>query len=200
MRGPLQQLQARLGEDPGTASCELPQAAVLVALDLRGADSEVILTRRADHMRLHAGEVAFPGGKCDSSDKDHWATALREAEEEIALIPAQVSRLGTMAPVVTRTGIEVTPCVGHLRGDFALRPNREEIDSIFTVPLEFLSQRTELHFDTYDYGGRERQVPRYEWQEYSIWGVTAAILVKLVNLACDAGLEMEDYWKGSAES
>ncbi len=196
----LEQLQTRLQVDPGVAGHELPQAAVLVALDTSGEEPRVVLTRRADHLRLHAGEVAFPGGKCVQTDEDHWATALRESEEEIGLPSAGLIRLGTMAPLVTRTGIEVTPCVGYTEKEIEFRPNRDEIDSIFRVPLAFLARSDELHFDSYDYDGHQRQVPHYEWQDYSIWGITAAILVKLVNLACDAGLEMEDYWqRGNTE-
>jgi 8-oxo-dGTP pyrophosphatase MutT (NUDIX family) len=193
---PLQLLSSRLGEDPGTAARELPQAAVLVLLDSLHEEPQVLLSRRADHLRLHAGEVAFPGGKCDLEDRDHWATALRESEEEIGLDGADIQRLGTMAPLVTRTGIEVTPCVAVLERAVEFRLNPEEIDSLFQVPLSYLAQSEALVFDTFEYGGRERRVPRYEWKEYSIWGITAAILVRLVNLSCDAGLEMQDYWKG----
>jgi len=98
--------------------------------------------------------------------------------------------------VVTRTGIEVTPCVARLQSPVQFEPNPAELDAVFSVPLDFLAQSSQLQFDTFEYGGRQRRVPRYEWQQYSIWGITAAILVKLVNLGCNAGLEMEDYWQG----
>jgi 8-oxo-dGTP pyrophosphatase MutT (NUDIX family) len=169
---------------------------VLIVLDDSGTDPAVVLTQRAAHLRLHAGEVAFPGGKCDPGDCDHWATALREAEEEIALPAARVEKLGVMPPVVTRTKIEVTPCVGRLTMAVDFVPNRDELDAVFRVPLSFFAQARELHFDRFDYGGRERLVPRYQWQDYSIWGITAALLVQLVNLALDAGLDLEAYWEG----
>jgi 8-oxo-dGTP pyrophosphatase MutT (NUDIX family) len=189
-------LQMKLEDDPGVVPRALAQAAVLIALDDSGREPAVVLTQRAAHLRLHAGEVAFPGGKCDASDSDHWATALREAEEEVALPPSLVARLGVMPPLVTRTKIEVTPCVGRLTGPVELTPNRDELDAVFKVPLSFFAQAGELHFDRFDYGGRERLVPRYEWREYSIWGITAALLVQLVNLALDAGLDLEGYWEG----
>jgi 8-oxo-dGTP pyrophosphatase MutT (NUDIX family) len=189
-------LQMKLEDDPGVVPRALAQAAVLIALDDSGREPAVVLTQRAAHLRLHAGEVAFPGGKCDASDSDHWATALREAEEEVALPPSLVARLGVMPPLVTRTKIEVTPCVGRLMGPVELTPNRDELDAVFKVPLSFFAQAGELHFDRFDYGGRERLVPRYEWREYSIWGITAALLVHLVNLALDAGLDLEGYWEG----
>jgi 8-oxo-dGTP pyrophosphatase MutT (NUDIX family) len=191
-----ERLRLRLDDDPGVVPRAFAQAAVLIALDDSGSDSAVVLTQRAAHLRLHAGEVAFPGGKCDAGDSDHWATALREAEEEIALPASRVERLGVMPPVVTRTQIEVTPCVGRLTGAVDFVPNREELDAVFKVPLSFFAQAAELHFDRFDYGGRERLVPRYEWQGHSIWGITAALLVQLVNLALDAGLNLEAYWEG----
>lgn len=191
-----ERLRLHLDDDPGVASAVLSQAAVLIALDDSDSEPAVVLTQRAAHLRLHAGEVAFPGGKCDPGDHDHWATALREAEEEIALPPSLIERLGVMPPVVTRTQIEVTPCVGRLTGAVDFVPNREELDAVFKVPLSFFAQPGELHFDRFDYGGRERLVPRYEWQDYSVWGITAALLVQLVNLALDAGLDLEAYWEG----
>ncbi|MEP5763071.1 MAG: CoA pyrophosphatase [Halieaceae bacterium] len=194
--GNWQRLRERLLPDPPVAGSELPQAAVLVLIDELRAPAEVVLTRRAEHLRLHAGEIAFPGGKCDDSDRDHWHTALRESEEEIGLRAHSVESLGVMQPLVTRTGIEVTPCVARLSSSSHFVANPQELDEVFTVPLEFFSKPENLQFDRYEYGGRERQVPRYEWRNYTIWGITAAVLVKLVNLACDAGLEMEDYWQG----
>jgi len=191
-----ERLRRRLADDPGVVPSALSQAAVLIALDDSGSEPAVVLTQRAAHLRLHAGEVAFPGGKCDPGDHDHWATALREAEEEIALPVSLVERLGVMPPAVTRTKIEITPCVGRLTMAVAFVPNRVELDAVFKVPLSFFAQPGELHFDRFDYGDRERLVPRYDWREYSIWGITAALLVQLVNLALDAGLDLEAYWEG----
>jgi 8-oxo-dGTP pyrophosphatase MutT (NUDIX family) len=179
---------------------ELPQAAVLALIDYHPGVESVVLIRRADHLRLHAGEVAFPGGKCDEGDTDAWHTALREAEEEIALPAPHVTRLGMLPPLVTRTGIEVLPCVAELSQPVDLKPNPEELAAVFSAPLAFFAEAGNLDFMDFDYGGRKRRVPRYQWQEYTIWGITAAILVQLVNLGCDAGLEMEAYWRGARES
>lgn len=173
----------------------LPQAAVLVLLQQLDAEPEVVLTRRADHMRLHAGEVAFPGGRCDADDCSHWGTALREADEEVAVPASQVEQLGVMSPLVTRTGIEVTPCVGRLLGEVELLPNPAELDTIFTVPLAFLADAGNLSFDNFEYAGAQRQVPRYDYHQYSIWGVTAAMLVRLVNITHAARLPLGAYWR-----
>jgi 8-oxo-dGTP pyrophosphatase MutT (NUDIX family) len=197
--GTLQRLRRRLLQEPGGRG-EWPQAAVLVGLDASDPALSVVLTRRADHLRLHAGEVAFPGGKCDDADADFWHTAAREAEEEIGLPACRFEPLGALESLVTRTGIEVIPCVALLERATGFCPNPAEIDRVFEVPLDFFADRKNLHFDEYDYGGRLRRVPRYEWRAYTIWGITAAILVQLANLGYDAGLELEPYWLGGQDA
>ena len=178
---------------------DMQQAAVLILLNKLEPGAEVVLTQRAAHMRLHPGEVAFPGGKCDAEDADHWATALREAHEEIALDPIHVQRLGLMATLTTRSEIQVTPCVGVLTQVVSYRANPDELDSVFTIPLEFCARKDKLQLDHVSYRGRMRHVPRYNYQQYTIWGITAAILAQLANLACDADLQLDDYWKEEKE-
>ncbi len=171
---------------------------MLVLIDALDGEPRVLLTQRAQHLRLHAGEVAFPGGKCDPEDPHPWATALREADEEVALPPQQVELLGFMEAVVTRTGIQVIPCVGLLKEKVVFAANPDEIDSVFEVPVAFFARAEELHLDEFVYGERIRGVPRYEFEQYTIWGITAGILVQVVNLAMNAGLDLEDYWKGAS--
>jgi 8-oxo-dGTP pyrophosphatase MutT (NUDIX family) len=193
----LTRLRAGLAVDPGMPDDGLTQSAVLVAFEPGlGESPELILTERAGHLRLHAGEVAFPGGKCDPDDSDHWQTALREAEEEVALQPGAVERIGVLPSLVTRFGMEVTPCIGLCRDRQALVANEEELASIFRAPLTYFADERHLEILPMEYRGSVRQVPRYEFDGYLIWGITAAILVRLANLACGSNLRLEDYWKG----
>jgi 8-oxo-dGTP pyrophosphatase MutT (NUDIX family) len=189
-------LRTNLPQDPGTHNNEMTQAAVLVPLDVSADVPRVILTQRAQHLRLHAGEIAFPGGKCDPEDDDHWQTALREATEEVDLSPDAVQRLGVLPPLITRTGIQVTPCIGLLSRSQQLRPNPDELDAVFSVPMAFFVDPANLELDAMEYYGGTRRVPRYDYDEYCIWGITAAMLVRLANIGWDAGLELDDYWKG----
>jgi hypothetical protein len=101
---------------------------------------------------------------------------------------------------VTRTGIEVVPCVASLEKATAFCPNPEELVAVFEAPLDFFAEPENLQFDKFEYGGRQRLVPRYEWKRYTIWGITAAILVQLANIACNAALELEPYWLNAAEA
>lgn len=165
------------------------QAAVLIPLTDEPEPS-VILTRRATHMNTHAGEVAFPGGKRDPGDPSLLYTALREAEEEIGLSPNAVDILGMLHPKQTRFGMMVTPFVGRVPVGLELRPNLEELDSIFFVPLRyFLDNAPQGRMQTELFGQKFR-VPSYQYDEYTIWGLTAFILVDLLNRVYDAKIDL----------
>lgn len=177
---------------PGSVEAKgaLDQASVLICITTYNSAPEVILTKRAAHMRLHPGEVAFPGGRADEGDVDVWHTALREAEEEIALPQDAVQRIGQMNTMVTRSKIEVSPCVGLLDQPVCFEPNRDELDSVFLVPLQHLAEEENLCIQWMDINGTKKPVPSYTYEDYEIWGMTAALLVHLANMACDAGLDM----------
>ena len=167
----------------------------MIALTPGPAGERVLLAKRAAHLRLHAGEIAFPGGKREVTDNSVWDTALREAWEETALEPTTVERLGTMQSLVTRTGIRLTPCVGRVSQFADLRPNPDELALLFDAPLAFFANKQNLAFDTFDYGGHQRQVPRYQWQQHRIWGVTAAMLAILANHSLEADIALASYWQ-----
>ena len=163
-------------------------AAVLMALT-REDVPRLILTRRAQHMNSHAGEVAFPGGKCDSSDASIVATALREAHEEIALEPSRVQVVGELGIFTSRIGMKVKPIIGLLDEMPTLTANPDEIESIFTVPLDvFLNQKP-----TYDhkvkYMGINIPVPSFNHEGYVIWGLTGYMIVEFMRQVYDADIE-----------
>jgi len=153
------------------------QAAVLVAITDRG-DPGLILTVRREHLRTHAGQVAFPGGRIDEGE-DAPAAALREAMEELALNPTLVRILGTADPYRTVTGYGVTPVVGVVPPDLDLTPNPEEVADWFEAPLDFVLDPMNQQRMTADYQGRTRHYYRIDWQGRHIWGATAAMLVNL---------------------
>jgi 8-oxo-dGTP pyrophosphatase MutT (NUDIX family) len=160
-----------------------PEAAVLVAITEGGDEPSVIMTQRADHMNLHPGESAFPGGKQDPEDDSLLATALREANEEVGLLASAVDYLGPLDQRLTRTAIRVSPFVGLVDAATPLSPNLDELSSIYRIPLSFLSQPDNLQVLEKEYQGTLWRVPHFEYQGYSVWGVTAMILVDLVNTA-----------------
>ena len=161
-----------------------PEAAVLVPIT-RSDEPELILTLRASGLSTHGGEVAFPGGRRDPEDPDLVFTALREAEEEIGLPPGLVEVIGPLSPLISLHGIRVTPFVGVVPDFVEYRANDAEIAAVFSVPLEFFRQDPREHTHRIDYQGRSWYVPSYRFGEYKIWGLTAIMIVELINLLYD---------------
>ena len=158
---------------------EPAEAAVLVGLVPRSNGTHVLLTRRTDSLRHHAGQVSFPGGRVEPSDIDPVATALRESQEEIALTPTQAAPLGFLDPFTTISGFRVTSVVAAIDPTYVARPQPGEVADVFEVPLEYLMSPGNLRQVEMDYRGRPRVVLEYDWPGQRIWGATAAILFNL---------------------
>jgi 8-oxo-dGTP pyrophosphatase MutT (NUDIX family) len=154
-------------------------AAVLIAVTDR-PDPGVILTQRPDFLRAHAGQVAFPGGKIDDDDADEIAAALREAHEEIALDAAHVRIVGATDIYYSGSGYRITPVVGIIPPDLHFRPNPNEVDACFEVPLSFLLDPNNAVKKSSNWMGRKRQYYDMDWQGRRIWGVTAGIIANFV--------------------
>jgi 8-oxo-dGTP pyrophosphatase MutT (NUDIX family) len=116
-------------------------SAVLIALFERDDDIFMWLAKRPDTMRKHAGQVAFPGGKRDAADASLWATALREADEELGIRAAHVSPLGILDDLVTGTGFVITPCVVSIDATFEPMPNPTEVVHAFPAPLRVFTEK-----------------------------------------------------------
>lgn len=171
-------------EMPDQASAE---ASVLVPVT-NDPEPRIILTRRALTMNSHAGEVAFPGGKKDVLDTDLLATALRESEEEIGLPREAVRLLGRLGTLQSRAGIRVTPWVGLVPPDVPLIANPQELDAIFQVPIAFFRETPMQADHVIRWQGGEYVMPTWRYDGHMIWGLTAYIIVDLLNTAYDAGL------------
>jgi len=152
-------------------------AAVLVAVTER-PEPGIILTVRREHLRTHAGQVAFPGGRIDPGE-DAVAAALREAQEEILLDPACVEVVGTIPPYRTVTSYLVTPVIGVIPPDLPLEPHEHEVAEWFEVPLAFLLDPANQQRQSALFQGRERHYYEIVWNERRIWGATAAMIVNL---------------------
>ena len=152
-------------------------AAVLIAVTERPVPG-VILTVRREHLRTHAGQIAFPGGRLDPGE-DPVAAALREAGEEILLDSKAVDIVGQIEQYRTVTGFIVTPVIGVIPPDLPLEPHEHEVADWFEAPLDFLLDRANQHERTALFRGRTRHYYEIVWNEHRIWGVTAAIIVNL---------------------
>ncbi|MDX1692359.1 MAG: CoA pyrophosphatase [Ketobacteraceae bacterium] len=167
-----------------------PEAAVLIPITDQPLP-ELVLTRRAQHLSSHAGEVAFPGGKRDPEDADLVETALRETHEEIALPPQAVEVLGHMPPARSKFGLLVTPFVGVFDPSLPLIPNEDELDHIFSVPLQYFIDNEPTGIHQAEYDGRIFDVPCYNYKGNVIWGLTAYFIAQFVNHAFDTEINIK---------
>jgi len=158
------------------AEADVP-AAVLVAITDR-PEPGLILTLRREHLRTHAGQVAFPGGRMDPGE-DAVAAALREAHEEIFLNPAEVEIVGSIDPYRTVTSYSVTPVIGVIPPDLPLEPHEHEVADWFEAPLAFVLNPDNQIRRSALFRGRERHYYEILWQDRRIWGATAAMIVNL---------------------
>lgn len=157
------------------------QAAVLLAIsDKPAGEEEILLTLRSPHLSSHSGEVAFPGGKWEPGDPDLCFTALREANEEVGLVPAEVSVIGELSPCYTRAGTRVKPYVARVPAGSRLTPNPGELADLFWLPLRVLQEDQRVRTDIFDFSGVEHWAPVYEYDYFKIWGFTARVLVEFM--------------------
>jgi 8-oxo-dGTP pyrophosphatase MutT (NUDIX family) len=151
------------------------RAAVLVPVVCRADGLTVLLTQRTAHLSKHAGQVAFPGGKLDAGETPLDA-ALRETEEETGLARNFVTPLGYLKGYLTVTGYMVSPVVALVREGFELRPQTEEVDAIFEVPLTFLMNPANRETHAREWQGLTRKYYAYPYGERFIWGATAGMI------------------------
>ncbi|AHM74401.1 CoA pyrophosphatase [Yersinia hibernica] len=163
---------------PGNFSANSHHAAVLIPIICR-PNPTLLLTRRADHLRKHAGQVAFPGGKADPQDGSLIDTALREAEEEVAIPMSAVHVLGQLAPLDSASGYQVTPIVGLVPANIAFQGNEEEVAGLFEIPLYEALRLSRYYPLDIHRGGVNHRVYLSWYESQFIWGLTAAIIRRL---------------------
>jgi 8-oxo-dGTP pyrophosphatase MutT (NUDIX family) len=182
-----------LRQDSRFFSNQAPRrAAVLVPLVVHPGGLTVLLTERTARLRSHAGQIAFPGGQADPQDRGPIDTALREAQEEIALPPSAAQVLGLLPPYITSSRYDVTPVVALIDAGFTPHPHSDEVAQVFEAPLAFLMNPAHHRLHRFVQGGGAEGPGRvHEWfsmpwhgpaatgdppREWFIWGATAGML------------------------
>ena len=159
-------------------------AAVLVPIQERADGDYLVLTRRADHLRTHKGQIAFPGGRIDRDDADATAAALRECYEEIGIGGDCVRVLGRLDEFTAGYGLVVTPVVGVIPAQCEFRIDPAETTAVAAVPIPELMAPANFTMDRYPSPGGH---PSYHFyvNGWDVWGVTARIIVQFLELAYD---------------
>ncbi len=169
----------------GLGSVSLREAAVLIPVsrpDDDHAASNVVLTVRSENLRSHAGQISLPGGSIESGDADLAAAALREAEEEIGLPGEQVEVIGELGPMALPSGFLVTPVVGLIPPGLEFTACSREVADIFQTPLDLILNPEAYVRSSYIHAGVKRGTLELHYEDYRIWGATAAILHRLAVL------------------
>lgn len=155
---------------------KLKSAAVLIPIVSNQGQLEVLLTKRASHLRHHPGQISFPGGKAEPSDQNLIATALRETQEEIGLKPENIQILGQLKSYQTISGYEITPIVAFAQKEQNYQFDDNEVAEVFHVPLShFLKREHHIKVATF-HQGKSHNIHFMPYQNHNIWGATAAIL------------------------
>jgi 8-oxo-dGTP pyrophosphatase MutT (NUDIX family) len=159
---------------------EFRPAAVLVPMFWKDKDIHILLTKRSEKLKHHSGQVSFPGGGFDQADITIRQAAIRETKEEIGIDSSFIEVVGYLNDVETNTGFYVTPFVGILKEGFKVNANEDEVAEVFSVPLSFFCDNNNCEKKSAQYQGNKVQYYVYQYGSYTIWGVTAEIIVKLV--------------------
>jgi len=162
---------------------DLRPSAVLIGLVEAAAGPGILLTVRAEQLRHHAGQIAFPGGVIEAADADPVAAALREAQEEVGLSPQDAQVIGYLPDQVVLTGFRITPVVARIAGSFAPRLDAAEVQSSFVLPFPVLLDVAHERPGIRRIAGIDVPVRDLQYGEHRIWGATAGMLFGLRALA-----------------
>ena len=160
----------------------LTPAAVLVPLFMKNGEPHLLMGRRTERVLHHKRQISFPGGVRDPQDQDAVGTALREAWEEVGLVPEDVTVLGLLGDIQTMTGYRVTPVVGTIPHPYTFKLNPAEVAELLQVPWSVFAKPTEHRQETVEHEGHMHEVDFYGYKQHTIWGATARITRQLVEL------------------
>lgn len=170
---------------PARAETDTHSAAVLAPVIYCDAAPHLLFTKRADHLGEHPGQMAFPGGSREPSDESLWATAVREAGEEIGLRREEPECIGQLDDILTVTDYSVTPFVACVPNRGYV-PDQREVAEIVTLPLAGLTDPTNYEAERRDHPHHgDVVVPFFHVNGYTVWGATARMVVQLLELTTD---------------
>lgn len=179
-----QKIRDALGQHSKSVAsdAEFIPAAVLIPIFLKEGEPHLLLTLRTETVASHKGQISFPGGTREEGDKDLLLTALRETYEEVGIKPEDVEILGELDDLLAVTNFVVTPFVGVFPYPYAFRISSNEIAELIEIPLSFFIDPANRRTEEWLYRGRYTTVYFYDYNNYTVWGVTARILKGFVDI------------------
>ena len=173
-------------------STDYKKAGVLILLlhENDKEDMRILFTKRSSNLSTHSGEVSFPGGKWEAQDESLFDTALRESYEEIGLKQNNMIKLGSLNFLLSRHKVEVNPFVGYLETEQVFEGNYE-IDTIFTVPISFLTNPKNISYKEFNRKDLKVSIPSWVYNGNHIWGLTAMITADFLNICFNASINTD---------
>ena len=153
-------------------------------------DMRILFTKRSSNLSTHSGEVSFPGGKWEEQDESLFDTAVRESYEEIGLKQNNMIKLGSLNFLLSRHKVEVNPFVGYLETKQVFEGNYE-IDTIFTVPISFLTNPENISYKEFNRKDLKVSIPSWVYNGNHIWGLTAMITADFLNICFNASINTD---------
>jgi 8-oxo-dGTP pyrophosphatase MutT (NUDIX family) len=157
-------------------------AAVLFPLIEKNNELKVILTTRSKDLPSHPGQVCFPGGKLEKTDKNIIECAKRESFEEVGIKSDQIKLLGQLDDCITGTNFKVTPVIGLVDSSYIPVLQEKEVADIFEVPLDYFIEKNNQKIEHANYKGKSYSYYQYNWKNKKIWGSTARIIVNFCEI------------------
>ncbi len=157
----------------------LRKASVLIGFVEREEGLNVVLTKRAEHLKHHPGQISFPGGKYEQSDQNLFNTAIREAEEEIGLRASDITTFGRLPEITTISQFSVTPIMAFINPAYQASIDPNEVEEVFEVPADHLLDKSKLYTGVFQIKNQPHRIFAIPYQRHFIWGMTAQIIQAL---------------------
>lgn len=178
----IENLNTSLYSEPVINSEPFVPASVLIPVFEKENTSHILFTKRTDKVSHHKGQISFPGGKFDKTDRDLEFTALRETKEEIGVKPEDIKVIGKINNMITNTNFIVSPYVGIIPYPYEFSVNPDEISELILVPVKHLLDRRFFRVEKREFRNQLIDIYFYDYMDYTIWGVTGKILFDFLTL------------------
>jgi 8-oxo-dGTP pyrophosphatase MutT (NUDIX family) len=162
-------------------------AGVVIPVYEKEQESFIVLTKRSNEVRMHKGEVSFPGGMCEDGDGSVMNTALRECCEEIGVRTKDVEIIGRLDDMYTLTGFVITPYVGIIPYPYRFKTNPREVAYLINLPVEYL-MGVNQDMEEAEHMGNIQIVPSFYYNDDRVWGATCRLLLQFREIINDKAI------------